>query len=105
MDETVDLISVFEGVGAYQAGKIDAARLKLLEDYACPGCGSCAGMFTANSMNCLMEAIGLALPYNGTALAKSAEREGLARRAGQRIVELVREQIKPRDLVTAGGVG
>ena len=98
--ETVDLISVFEGVGAYQAGKLDAARLKQLEDYACPGCGSCAGMFTANSMNCLMEAIGLALPFNGTALAKSAERESLARRAGQRIVELVREHVKPRDLVT-----
>jgi dihydroxy-acid dehydratase len=98
--QTVDLISVFEGVGAYQAGKLDAARLKLLEDYACPGCGSCAGMFTANSMNCLMEVIGLALPYNGTALARSAERESLARRAGQRIVELVRDQVKPRDLVT-----
>jgi len=98
--QTVDLISVFEGVGAYQAGKIDAARLKRLEDYACPGCGSCAGMFTANSMNCLMEVIGLALPYNGTALAKSAERESLARRAGQRIVGLVQEQIRPLDLVT-----
>ena len=98
--QTVDLISVFEGVGAYQAGKIDAARLKRLEDFACPGCGSCSGMFTANSMNCLMEVIGLALPYNGSALAKSAEREALARTAGQRIVELVREQILPRDLVT-----
>jgi dihydroxy-acid dehydratase len=98
--ETVDLISVFEAVGAYQAGKLDATRLKQLEDYACPGCGSCSGMFTANSMNCLMEVIGLALPYNGTALAKSAERESLARRAGGRIVELVREQVRPRDLVT-----
>jgi len=98
--QTVDLISVFEGVGAYQAGKIDATRLKRLEDFACPGCGSCSGMFTANSMNCLMEVIGLALPYNGSALAKSAEREALARTAGQRIVELVREQILPRDLVT-----
>jgi dihydroxy-acid dehydratase len=98
--QTVDLISVFEGVGAYQAGKMDAARLKQLEDYACPGCGSCAGMFTANSMNCLMEVIGLALPYNGTALAKTAQRESLARRAGQRIVELVRDQVRPRDLVT-----
>ena len=73
--EAIDLISVFEGVGAYQAGKIDAARLKMLEDYACPACGSCSGMFTANSMNCLMEALGMALPYNGTALAQSAERE------------------------------
>ena len=57
--QTIDLISVFEGVGAYQAGKIDADRLKRLEDFACPSCGSCSGMFTANSMNCLMEAIGL----------------------------------------------
>ena len=58
--EAIDLISVFEGVGAYQAGKMDAARLKMLEDRACPSCGSCSGMFTANSMNCLMEALGLA---------------------------------------------
>jgi dihydroxy-acid dehydratase len=98
--QVVDLISVFEGVGAYQAGKIDAARLKRLEDFACPSCGSCSGMFTANSMNCLMEAIGLALPYNGSALAKTPEREALARRAGQRILDLVRDQIRPRDLVT-----
>jgi dihydroxy-acid dehydratase len=98
--QTVDLVTVFEGVGAYQAGKMDAARLKQLEDCACPGCGSCAGMFTANSMNCLMEVIGLALPYNGTALAKSAERERLASQAGKRILELVRDQVKPRDLVT-----
>jgi dihydroxy-acid dehydratase len=98
--QTIDLISVFEGVGAYQAGKIDAARLKRLEDFACPSCGSCSGMFTANSMNCLMEAIGLALPYNGSALAKTPEREALARRAGERILDLVRDQIKPRDVVT-----
>ncbi|MGE5224169.1 MAG: dihydroxy-acid dehydratase, partial [Omnitrophica WOR_2 bacterium] len=98
--QSIDLISVFEGVGAFQAGKIDARRLKLLEDYACPGCGSCAGMFTANSMNCLMEVIGLALPYNGTALAGSAEREDLARCAGQLIVELVAKQLRPRDIVT-----
>src|SRR5512136_651854 len=84
--EAVDLISVFEGVGAYQAGKIDAQRLKLLEDYACPGCGSCAGLFTANSMNCLMEALGLALPYNGTALADSPDREALVRLAPEKIM-------------------
>src|SRR5512139_4019919 len=98
--ETIDLISVFEGVGAYSAGKIDERRLTTLEKFACPSCGSCSGMFTANSMNCLMEAIGLALAYNGSALAGSAEREGLARQAGQRIVELVRDQVKPRNLVT-----
>ncbi|WP_366519219.1 dihydroxy-acid dehydratase, partial [uncultured Thermanaerothrix sp.] len=98
--EVVDLISVFEGVGAYQAGKIDQRRLKTLEDYACPSCGSCSGMFTANSMNCLMEALGLALPYNGSALAQTPEREALARKAGHLILELVRRQIKPRDIVT-----
>ena len=99
--QVVDLISVFEGVGAYQAGLIDARQLKMLEDYACPGCGSCAGMFTANSMNCLMEVIGLALPYNGSAMAGTPEREALARRAGQIILKLVEEQIRPRDIVTA----
>ena len=71
--EAIDLVSVFEGVGAFQAGRIDASRLKELEDLACPSCGSCSGMFTANSMNCLMEVLGLALPYNGSALANTAE--------------------------------
>jgi dihydroxy-acid dehydratase len=98
--QVVDLISVFEGVGAYQAGKLDAQRLKVLEDFACPSCGSCSGLFTANSMNCLMEALGLALPYNGTALALSPERETLARRAAQMILELVEKQITPRMIVT-----
>jgi len=98
--EVIDLISVFEGVGAYTSGKIDEARLKTLEDYACPGCGSCSGMFTANSMNCLMEVIGLALPFNGSALAETAEREELARQAGAKIMELVERDIKPRDIVT-----
>ncbi len=100
--EVVDLISVFEGVGAFQAGKIDAARLKVLEDYACPSCGSCSGMFTANSMNCLMEALGLALPFNGTALARTPEREALARqRRARMILDLVERQITPRQIVTA----
>jgi dihydroxy-acid dehydratase len=98
--DVVDLISVFEGVGAYQAGKIDAARLKVLEDFACPSCGSCSGMFTANSMNCLMEALGLALPYNGSALAKTPEREELARRAGALILDLVAKDITPRSIAT-----
>jgi len=99
--QVIDLISVFEGVGAYQSGRIDAARLKMLEDYACPACGSCSGMFTANSMNCLMEALGIALPYNGSALALTAEREGLARRAAGLVMELIEKQIKPRDIITA----
>jgi dihydroxy-acid dehydratase len=98
--ETIDLITVFEGIGAYQSGKIDARRLKMLEDYACPACGSCSGMFTANSMNCLTEALGMALPYNGSALARSAEREALARRAGTLILELVERNITPRSIAT-----
>jgi dihydroxy-acid dehydratase len=98
--EVVDLISVFEGVGAYQSGKIDAQRLKTLEDFACPSCGSCSGMFTANSMNCLMEALGLALPYNGSALAKTPQRVELARQAGWRIIDLIERQITPRSIAT-----
>jgi len=98
--EALDLISVYEGVGAYQSGKIDADRLKMLEENACPACGSCSGMFTANSMNCLMEALGMALPYNGTALAKTAEREDMAKRAGALIMDLVEKQITPRMIAT-----
>ena len=99
--EVIDLISVFEGVGAFQSGKIDAARLKVLEDNACPSCGSCSGLFTANSMNCLMEALGLALPFNGTALARTPQREDLARHAAHQIMDLVARQVTPRQIVTA----
>ncbi len=102
--KAVDLISVFEGVGAYQAGKLDARRLQVLEETACPGCGSCAGLFTANSMNCLLEALGLALPYNGSALANTPEREALACQAGARIVALVQQGLTPRQVVTAEAV-
>jgi dihydroxy-acid dehydratase len=102
--EAIDLISVFEGVGAFSAGKIDEKRLSLLEKFACPSCGSCSGMFTANSMNCLMEAIGLALPFNGSALAKTKEREDLARRAAAQIMTLVERDIKPRDIVNAEAI-
>jgi dihydroxy-acid dehydratase len=98
--EVIDLISVFEGVGAYQAGKMSAERLKLIEDYACPACGSCSGMFTANSMNCLLEAIGLALPFNGSALARTPERESLARQAAAQIMHLLVKGITPRQIVT-----
>jgi dihydroxy-acid dehydratase len=98
--ETVDLISVFEGVGAYQAGKIDEARLKLLEDHGCPSCGSCSGLFTANSMNCLLEVLGLALPYNGSALATTIERKELVKRAAGLIMLLVENDLTPRQLVT-----
>jgi len=98
--QVVDLITVFEAVGAYKSGNMAAERVKVLEDYACPACGSCSGMFTANSMNCLMEALGMALPYNGTAIAKTAEREALAKRAGRLILELIEHQITPRSIVT-----
>lgn len=102
--ETIDLISVFEGVGAYKAGKIDEARLKVLEDFACPSCGSCSGLFTANSMNCLLEVLGLALPFNGTALALTPEREELARRAAAQIMNLIERNLTPRQLVTLEAV-
>ncbi|HEX5837943.1 MAG TPA: dihydroxy-acid dehydratase [Anaerolineales bacterium] len=102
--ETIDLISVFEGVGAYSAGKIDERRLTILEKFACPSCGSCSGMFTANSMNCLMEAIGLALPFNGSALAKTPEREALARQAAAQIMTLIDLDLKPRDIVTVEAI-
>jgi len=86
----VDLASAFEAVGQFQSGKIDADRLKEIEDKACPTCGSCSGMFTANSMNCLMEALGIALPGNGTLLATSSERRDLVREAARRVVALAK---------------
>jgi dihydroxy-acid dehydratase len=98
--DVVDLISVFEGVGAYQAGAIDEYELETLEKYACPGCGSCSGLFTANSMNCLLEVLGLALPFNGTALADSKERKALAVQAAQLITDLVESDLTPRKIVT-----
>jgi len=99
-DKTVDLITVFEGVGKYKRGEITDEELEEMELKACPGCGSCAGMFTANSMNCLSEAIGLALPGNGTIPAVFAERIRLAKYAGMKIMELLEKGIKPRDIVT-----
>jgi dihydroxy-acid dehydratase len=96
----VDLINVFEAVGGVKAGKISEDELKELEDNACPGCGSCAGMFTANSMNCLSEALGLGLPGNGTIPAVNAARVRLAKKAGMKVMELVAKDIKPRDIAT-----
>jgi dihydroxy-acid dehydratase len=98
--EKIDLISVFEGVGKHQAGTIDDDQLKELEDFACPTCGSCSGMFTANSMNCLMEALGLALPGNGSILAIDKKRNELAILAGKRIVEMVDEDLRPSKILT-----
>ncbi|MBN1676779.1 MAG: dihydroxy-acid dehydratase [Kiritimatiellae bacterium] len=98
----LDLISVFEAVGALNTGKISDAELDTIERHACPGCGSCAGMFTANSMNCLCEAMGLALPGNGTILATDVRRKGLYRQAAARIVEMARSGgPTPREIVTA----
>jgi dihydroxy-acid dehydratase len=98
--EKVDLISVFEGVGKFQAGTIDAKQLKTLEDFSCPTCGSCSGMFTANSMNCLMEALGLALPGNGTILAVSPKRKELAVKAAKQILYLVEKDLKPSNILS-----
>ena len=97
----VDLISIFEGVAAFKAGKIAQEQLKQLERTACPGQGSCSGMFTANSMNCLCEAIGIALPGNGTILAVDPKRQQLYAQAGKQIMFLVEKDIKPLDLITA----
>ncbi len=97
---TVDLISVFEGVGKVAAGLMKEEDLALLEQCACPGPGSCSGMFTANSMNCLSEALGIALPGNGTIPAVHAARIRLAKMAGQRVIELIKKDLKPRDIMT-----
>jgi dihydroxy-acid dehydratase len=99
-DKKVDLISVFEGVGSVKAGTMSAAALKQLEDCACPGCGSCSGMFTANSMNCVTEALGLGLPGNGTIPAVVAARLRLAKLAGMRVMDLVKKNVRPRDIAT-----
>ena len=100
----IDLISVFEGVGQHASGAIDDARLTELETFACPTCGSCSGMFTANSMNCLCEALGVALPFNGSLLATRPERLDLARRAARELVRMVRDNVRFLDLVTAESV-
>jgi len=97
--QIVDLINVFEAVGKCQKGLISTEELLELEKHACPGCGSCSGMFTANSMNCLSEAIGLALPWNGTIPAVKAARIRLAKKSGLKIMELLAEDIKPGDIV------
>ena len=99
--KTIDLISVFEGVGAYQSKRISKEELDELERYGCPGCGSCSGLFTANSMNCLCEALGLALPGNGTILADTPKRKELAKKAGEQIIRLIQKDVKPRELVTS----
>jgi len=98
--KTIDLISVFEGVGKVKAGSMSQKELDAIEDCACPGCGSCSGMYTANSMNCVTEALGLGLPGNGTILAVHAARRRLAKEAGMKIMQLLKKDIKPRDIAT-----
>jgi dihydroxy-acid dehydratase len=103
--QALDLISVFEGVAAHGQGRIDDAGLEAIEKQACPGCGSCSGMFTANSMNCLCEAIGIALPGNGTLLAVDPRRKELYRSAARRIVAMATDQgPRPREIVTVASI-
>ncbi|SKC50864.1 dihydroxy-acid dehydratase [Maledivibacter halophilus] len=99
-NKKIDLITVFEGVGAVKSGKMTEEELAQIEDNACPGCGSCAGMFTANSMNCMTEALGMALPGNGTIPAVYSQRLRLAKYTGMKVMELVRNNVLPRDILT-----
>jgi len=98
--KATDLVSVFEAVGKHSKGFISSNQLEQYEKKSCPSCGSCAGMFTANSMNCLAEAIGMALPGNGTILATDPKRSKLVTKAGKRVVQLIKNNTKPRDIVT-----
>ena len=101
----VDLITIFEGVAQYKNGKITESELERVEEAGCPGCGSCSGMFTANSMNCLCEAIGLALPGNGTILAEDPRRKDLWKQAAQRVVAMAKaEGPRPKEIVTLASV-
>ena len=95
------LSQMFEAVGAYQAGKLDDAGLRKCEQSSCPSCGSCSGMFTANSMNCLCEALGMALPGNGSIPAPVSARIQFAKHSGMQVMKLVEKNIRPRDIVTA----
>ncbi|MFA6690186.1 MAG: dihydroxy-acid dehydratase [Sphaerochaetaceae bacterium] len=96
----MSLSTMFEAVGKYTAGTLDEAGVRAWEDACCPTCGSCSGMYTANSMNCLCEAIGIALPGNGTIPAVYSERERLAKKAGNRVMELLKKDVRPRDIMT-----
>ncbi|WP_369900469.1 dihydroxy-acid dehydratase [Bacillus manliponensis] len=96
----LSLASVFEGVGAHKSGKMSLEQLIEMERSACPTCGSCSGMFTANSMNTIMEMLGVALPGNGTIVATSEERHNLIRKAAFHLMDLVKKDIKPRDIIT-----
>ena len=97
---SISVTQMFEGAGAVRSGKITEEQLAEMEECACPGCGSCAGMFTANSMNCLTEALGMGLPGNGTIPAVDAARIRLAKHAGMKVMELFEKNIRPRDIMT-----
>jgi dihydroxy-acid dehydratase len=102
--EKIDVNTIFEGVGAVASGKMTEAELSRLEEAACPGCGSCAGMFTANTMNCLTEVLGMGLPGNGGIPAVDARRRRLARHAGQQVMKLLKDNIRPRDIINADAI-
>jgi len=102
--EKIDLSSVFEAVGAVSGGKMTEEELLRLEELACPGCGSCAGMFTANTMNCLTEVLGMGLPGNGTVPAVDARRQGLARQAGQQVMKVLADDIRPRSIINSDAI-
>jgi dihydroxy-acid dehydratase len=100
----IDVNTIFEGVGAVTAGNMTEAELEKLEQAACPGCGSCAGMFTANTMNCLTEVLGMGLPGNGTIPAVDARRRGLARKAGEQVMKLLADDIRPRSIINSDAI-
>ena len=102
--KSVDLISVFQAVGEVSRGEMTEAELRELEAVACPGCGSCAGMFTANTMNCLSEVLGMALPGNGTIPAVEAQRVQLAYKAGQQVMEVLARDIRPKEVITKDSI-
>jgi dihydroxy-acid dehydratase len=102
--EKIDLNSVFEGLGAVTGGKMTEVEFARLEEAACPGCGSCAGMFTANTMNCLTEVMGMGLPGNGTIPAVDSRRRALARKAGRQVMAVLAQNIRPRDIITTDAI-
>ena len=102
--QKIDLNTVFEGVGAFAGGKMPVAQLQKIEESACPGCGSCAGMFTANTMNCLTEVLGMGLPGNGTILAVDGRRQALARHAGKQVMKLLSDNTRPKDIINRNAI-
>ncbi len=103
-EKSTGLSDMFEAVGSHQTGKITDEQLTEIEQLSCPSCGSCSGMFTANSMNCLSETLGIALPFNGTALSISSERVRLAKHAGMKVMDLVKENVCPRDIINLNSI-